>query len=141
MIPCAILSIRIAAWNANGLCNHKLEVERFLIINIDIDTTGIKNIFYNQILLFHQGKSSGHRQSSLWQSSCWPGFINKSRLKYIEVALTQAAEVKLMCGVSDISVYAVYHLPRHAITSSMFKSIFCNLGPRFKVGGDFNAKH
>lgn len=36
MIPCAILSVRIAAWNANGLCNHKLEVEQFLIINIDI---------------------------------------------------------------------------------------------------------
>ena len=75
-----------------------------------------------------------------------PAILIKNGIKYIpqENFITenfQGAYIKIICNNLTVSICAIYFPPRHSIKSEDFRNFFEKLGPRFFVGGDFNAKH
>lgn len=53
----------------------------------------------------------------------------------------QATNVVVEDWTSPITFSTIYCLPKFNNKEEQFKSFFSTLGPRFMVGGDFNAKH
>jgi len=70
----------------------------------------------------------------------------KSSLNYkvsniISQTHMQTVCIKLVCSSNEVSICAIYLPPRYRVSSEEFQNFFNALGPRFIVGGDFNAKH
>ena len=53
----------------------------------------------------------------------------------------QAAGIKIKCNNNPIDIYSIYFPPRHNVKCPQYENFFTNLGNKFIVGGDFNAKH
>lgn len=53
----------------------------------------------------------------------------------------QATIITAQYNNADLNIAAVYCPPRHNIKSHQFEAVLDRLGPRFIIGGDFNAKH
>lgn len=140
------VNLRIAAWNANGASNHKNEIEIFLkMYFIDIlllsETHFTSRTYFN--IPGYDLFSANHPDGKAHAGSA---ILVKSHLKYeiIEPTISpsiQASGVKLNYNENCFSVYAIYFPPRHNIKCDEYNKFFRSLGPKFIVGGDFNAKH
>lgn len=140
------INLRIATWNANGASNHIREIEIFLVSNhIDIllisETHFTVKTYFNirgyDIIQANHPDGKAHAGSAL---------LIKSSFKFetmdqIVTPWIQASGIKIKCDNRDVAVYSVYFPPRHTITCEDYENFFTNLGTRFIVGGDFNAKH
>lgn len=139
-------SLRIALWNANGLLQHKRELEIFLASQkIDIilisethftDKTVFKiNNFVTYMTLHPEGK--GHGGTAI--------LINKSLPHYecpqYQTNSIQATNIKIESVPFTLTLSAVYCPPRFTIQPAEYKNFFQTLGPIFIAGGDWNAKH
>ena len=139
-------SLRIAAWNANGLLNHVQEITLFLNINkIDIlliseshstERTVIKIPYYT---VYHANHPDGtaHGGSAI---------IIKSTLKHyvLQPYITnkiQSTILKLEVLSRPMTIAAIYSPPRHTISRDEYQEYFLTLGSHFITAGDWNAKH
>lgn len=140
------LNLRIAIWNANGLSNHNQETEIFLHTNyIDIflisETHFTSRSYfrirgYDLITANHPGNRAHAGSAILIKST-----IKYEILEQYNLPSIQAAGVKINCDNDAVSIYALYSPPRHSIDCQDYFNFFKNLGTRFIVGGDYNAKH
>jgi hypothetical protein len=142
--------IRIATWNANGINNinnnRKQEIEIFLKTrNIDVclisethstEQTHFKINGYNVYETIHpQNQARGGS-----------AVIVKESIKHYEDFSIQSNEIQLtVVGIESINqkilVGAAYFPPRYNLKKNDYTNILHQLGDRFIVGGDFNAKH
>lgn len=139
-------SLRIAAWNANGLSNHVQEITLFLKINkIDIllvseshatERTVIKIPYYTVYYANHPD-GTAHGGSAI---------IIKSTLKHyvLQPYITnkiQSTTLKLEALSRPMTIAAIYSPPRHTISRDEYQEYFLTLGSHFITAGDWNAKH
>lgn len=140
------LNLRIAIWNANGVSNHKNEIEIFLSSNfIDIlliSETHLTTKSYFKISGYDIVNANHPNNSARGGSAV----IIKSNIKYetmqeIKLPYLQAAGVKIKCDAESVVIYSIYFPPRHLVNCNEFHQFFSSLGHKFIVGGDFNSKH
>lgn len=53
----------------------------------------------------------------------------------------QATSIEVEDWLGNLIIVAIYCPPRHIIKKSQFVDLFSSLGPKFIIGGDYNAKH
>jgi hypothetical protein len=139
-------SIKIALWNANGLSQHKLEVEHFLREqNIDImlisETHFTDKNFFN--VKDYQLYDTKHPSGKAHGGSA---ILIKNRIKHHQMEgfsedYLQATSICLSEWNGNCIISSIYSPPRHVIKAQQYQDFFKNLGNKFIVGGDFNAKH
>lgn len=140
------LNLRIAIWNANGLYNHKNEIEIFIKSNyIDIclisethftSKTYFKINNYDTVTANHPDERAHAGAAVLIKSS-----IKYKILSPIEKNFIQAAGVQIICDNHTFNIYSIYFPPKHCVKCEQYEQFFKSLGAKFIVGGDFNAKH
>lgn len=140
------LSLTIAIWNANGISNHTQELSIFLNTHF-IDICLISETHFTPRSYFkvrgYDLIATNHPDN---RAHAGAAVLIKSTIKYdvleeYKTNCIQAAGVKIKCKYEDIPIYAIYSPPRHSINCQEYHDFFQSLGPRFIVGGDYNAKH
>jgi exonuclease III len=137
-------SLRISAWNANGLTNHIQEIILHLNINkIDIllisethaiDRTYAKIPYYIVYFANHLDNHA-HAGAAIIIRTALQHYILQPYTK------TQSAIVKIQLSHRPVMIAAIYSPPRHSISSKDYEEYLSSLGPQFTVAGDWNAKH
>jgi exonuclease III len=140
-------SLRIAAWNSNGLHNHVQEISLFLATNnIDIllisDSHSTEhtviNIPYYTIYYAHHPDGTVH---------AGPDIIVKTTLQHFVLALyttnkIQNTIIKITTTAHRIiTIAAIYSPPRHIISSEEHEDFLRHLGPYLLMAGDWKAKY
>ena len=138
--------MRKALWNANGLGQHKFELELFLkqqqidVMLISETHFTDKNYLKIQVYNFY------HTQHPSGKAHGGTGIIIKSSIKHYELPsfqkfYLQATSVAVENYHGTITTSAIYCPPRHSIAKENFDSFLDALSNRFIAGGDNNAKH
>ena len=136
--------LKLAVWNANGLCQHVQEVKTFLQIhNIDImlisethftEKSFIKIPRYNIYNTNHpDGKAHGGT-----------ALIVKNNVKHYETDKyvtehLQATSIVVDISTGPLTISAIYCPPKHNNQQQHFEDFFLTLGNRFIAGGVYNA--
>lgn len=139
-------NLKICIWNANGLAQHRQEIQSFLLLhNIDIMLISetrftAKNYFKIPLYEFYDTK---HPSGAAHGGT---GILIKQSIKHYEIQkhpkdFIQATSIALDDWNGSLIISAIYCPPKHKITSEHFEKFFHTLGHRFIVGGDYNAKH
>lgn len=138
--------LKIAIWNANGLAQHKAEVQAFLTEhNIDImlisETRFTKNNYFkiNGYSIYDTKHPDGKAHGGT-------AILIKRRIKHYELMKyekdhIQSTSICLQEWSGNCVISAVYCPPKHAIKKLQFMDYFSQLGNKFLAGGDYNAKH
>ena len=140
-------SLRLAVWNANGIINHKEELQFFLqdqLIDVMlISESHLTDKSYLKIpgyKFYHANHpdNTAHAGSAILIKST----INHYQLhNYVKDHL-QATSIRIKTLPYEITVSAIYCPPRHHnIRKQDFLDFFRTLGPKYIIGGDFNCKH
>lgn len=138
--------LQIAVWNANGLCQHKNEIQMFLLThNIDIflisETHFTSKTFFHipHYNTYHTNHPSGTARGGsaiLIKTSVQHYLLNPYSHDYL-----QATSISIDGPSGLVTISAVYLPPNHTLNYEQLTSFYSTLGPRFLVGGDYNAKH
>jgi len=138
--------LKLAIWNANGLAQHKLEVQNFLIdFNIDIMLVS-ETHFTNSSYLKFKGYHLYNTNRPDGKAYGGTAIIIKKRIKHYELEKyreehIQATSICLEEWTGKCTISAVYCPPKHPIKTQEFANYFKTLGDKFIAGGDYNAKH
>jgi hypothetical protein len=138
--------LRIVAWNVNGLARRCHELETFLSYNkIDIaliSETHCTNRSYVKMpgyAVYHTLHPSGNAHAGT------AIFVKQNIRHFVQEEICfdyfQGTVITVTHNGAKLSLVAAYRPPRHSVVSQQFEAIFDKLGPRFIIGGDFNAKH
>lgn len=138
--------LKIAIWNANGLSQHKQEVQAFLskekIDVMLISETHFTTKTFFKIKDYHMydtkhpdGKAHGGTAILVKQNI--KHFVHP-KYKHDHIQATSIV-IEEWAGTCVFS--AIYCPPKHAIKQQQFTNYFQTLGNRFFSGGDLNAKH
>jgi len=138
--------LRTAQWNANGLQRHKDEIILFLKQNyIDILLISethftSKNYFtipgYKLCYTNHPDGTAHGGTAILIKDT----ITYYEQLKYEEEAI-RATSITVKGLLHEITIAAVYCLPRHNLKKEQSATFFQTLGSKFIAGGDYNSKH
>lgn len=136
--------IKICYWNANGLSQHKIEVESFLksqsidILLVSETHFTLKNCFrikgYSVYDTKHpSGKACGGAAI----------IINNqiSHFPMLEYKTEHIQASSICLSATNITISSLYCPPRHKITDDQFITFYKTLGNQFIAAGDYNAKH
>lgn len=141
-----MILLKVALWNANGLSQHKHEVQAFLIEHkIDImlisETHFTNKSFFNikNYLLYDTKHPDGKAHGGT-------AILIKSNIKHFQHPSyssehIQATSIVLEEWSGNCILSAIYCPPKHNIKQIQFTNFFKSLGNKFLAGGDFNAKH
>lgn len=144
----SINKLKILTWNANGIL-AKLATFEVLLNSQDIDIcllseTHLTNENKDFLVLKNYNvynavrpNDSGTGGSSLIIRKT----IEHFELGKIESIAIQMIFVQVNSTKQNINIGAIYCSPSYTIKLDAFKSILLDLGDRFILGGDFNAKH
>lgn len=138
--------LKIAIWNANGLSQHKAELQAFLIEH-SIDIMLISEThFTNKTFFKINGYSVYDTQHPDGKAHGGTAVLIKKRIKHYEHSKydkehIQATNICLEEWSGKCIISAVYCPPKHAIKKQQFIDYFSRLGNKFLAGGDYNAKH
>lgn len=138
-------SLKIATWNANGVSQHRLELQFLNNKNIDVmllSETHLTNKHNFQIPGF-KFYSTNHPDGKAHGGT---GILIRSRLKHypqntFENNYLQSTSISIQARNGPITLAAVYCPPRFTLTEDNFMEYFKTLGERFVAAGDYNAKH
>lgn len=142
----SIKNLKIVTWNANGIL-AKVPTFEVLLNSQDIDICLLTetHLTNNNYLVL--------RNYTVYNAIC-PGntarggssLLVKKTIDHFELAKVENTEIQ-MCSIQlnslkqKINVGVVYCSPTCRIRKDTFKSLLVELGDRFILGGDFNAKH
>jgi hypothetical protein len=138
--------MRVAFCNANGLSSHRLELQTFLGMQ-KIDIALISETHFTSRTVFRLPRYTVlHTTHPDDTAHGGAAVIIRSFLRHNEHFRLQtnklpAIAFRLETLPWPLTVSAVYCPPRHAPSSATYAAPFQSLGPRFLVGGDWNAKH
>lgn len=136
---------KILQWNANGVSQHKLELEKFLKLN-DID---IALISETHLTTNNNFKIYGYKTYDTKRPDNKPrggsAILVKNRIKHHQLAPIsktnlQATSIAITEGNSTLNISSIYCPPNKSITEEEFSHYFATLGTRFLAAGDYNAK-
>lgn len=119
---------KLAVWDANGLMQHKLELQTFLVCQ-KIDIMMISETHFTEKSYLKINVIIIRNNITHYETNCY-------KKEHI-----QAANIVLQDWEGPITISAVYCPPRHAIKKEEFETYFQTLGSRFICGGDLNSKH
>jgi hypothetical protein len=137
--------LRIVIWNANGLSNHKLELQTFLNMHkIDIALISGTHFTSRSVFkiphyaLYHtiHPDDTAHGAAVIIRSS-----IQHHELPHHQSDKMETTNIQLEAHPWPMNISGIYCPPRHNISTNDYKTLFQSLGPRFLIGGDWNAKH
>lgn len=140
------MALKLALWNANGLCQHAQEIEIFLNNhNIDIFLLSETRLTHNskfkiknyKLYTTNHPDGRGHAGSAILIKST----INHFEQPKYAFNFLQATTVEIVTQYGKTTVASVYCPPIHSNKKEIFMNFFSTLGNKFIVGGDFNAKH
>lgn len=140
------VNLRIAVWNANGITSKINEIDYymrdkfidiFLISETHLTARSYVKIKGYDFICTNHPDGKAHAGAGLFIKSTLQYEIAKDfQENYI-----QSVGVKVICNNIPINIYSIYSPPRHSIKLEEYENFFKNLGVRFIVGGDYNAKH
>lgn len=139
-------TLKIMTWNANGLANHKNELQLVLDTkNIDVCLVS-ETHFTKQSYIQFRGYKIYHALHPDNKAKGGSAVIVKENLQHHEETKyesneIQAVAVQIKTKRFPITISSVYCPPRHNLKREHYKSLLDILGDRFVVGGDFNAKN
>ena len=138
--------IKIVSWNANGLLNHQQELQAILDINkIDVclisETHFTKQSFikfrgYKIYHTTHPGNAATGGSAKIFKDNIY----HNEEVK-LETEDIQATALNIKTKKYNIVVASLYSPLKHNIKAERYVEIFKNIGNRFIIGGNFNAKH
>lgn len=137
-------SIRIAAWNANGLEQRNLELALFLDSQkIDICLIA-ETHFTKETVMRLRGYKVYHTPSNKCRGGS--AVIVKENIKHHEELkfsseIIQATTIRIHIKKLQCNITAIYSPPRHNIMVEDYIEFLQSLGNRFVAGGDYNSKH
>lgn len=133
-------------WNANGLPNHTLEVQKYIQLN-NIDMMLISETHFTSKHYFNiNGYKFYHTMHPDRKAHGGSAILIKNNIRH-HLANSycnekfQATNVVIEDWSRPLTISAVYSPPKHNIKQEDYEEYFKTLGPRFVAGGDFNAKH
>lgn len=139
-------TLKIMAWNANGLLKHQNELQ--VILNIEnVDVCLISEThFTNQSFIQLKGYKIYHALHPNNKARGGSAVIIKENLHHYEENKCEDEEIQAVAVCvktkrCPIIIAAIYCPPRHSIKYERYTSFLNQLGGRFILGGDFNAKH
>lgn len=139
-------TIRIAAWNANGLLQHVHTIEIFLLTEkIDICLISETHLTKENYINI-KGYKFYHTVHPSDKARGGSGILIKEKIdhyeepKFSEEAI-QATSVNIKVTSRSYTVTAVYCPPKHRIDKDTWCNFLSSQGEYFIIGGDFNAKH
>lgn len=139
-------TLRIVAWNANGLIQRAQILEAFLWSEkIDvglISETHLTRESYCKI----RGYKIYHTVRPDKVGKGGTAVVIKENIKHFEetkyeTSGIQATAVNVQMKSKDITIAAVYCPPGQALDKNDYLQFFESTGDCFIIGGDFNAKH
>lgn len=139
-------SLKIAAWNTDGLSPNLEEIEVFLNShNIDILLMSETHLTDNNIVKIrnytvystNHPDGTAHAGAAVIIKSC----IKHHELPQFKTPQIQAATVTIEDRNGSFNASAVYCPPKHNLKEGHYCDLFSTLGQRFIIGGDWNAKH
>ncbi|GBP66443.1 RNA-directed DNA polymerase from mobile element jockey [Eumeta japonica] len=139
-------NLKIITWNANGLAARRLELEMFLNMNkIDIALIS-ETRFTSKSFLSVKGYTTYNTNHPSGNAHGGTAVLIKCNIKHhsLEPFATdkiQSTLIKVSGKRSDITIAAVYCPPKHQILRKDYRHFFSQLGHRYIIGGDWNAKH
>lgn len=138
--------LKIALWNANGLTQHKLEVQFFFEQNgIDVMLISETHFINKSYFKIHNYITYNTKHPDE-KPHGGTAILVRNRIKHSELQRynqehIQATSIKIDEWAGDLVLSAVYCPLKHAIKKHQFVSYFKTLGGKFLAGGDFNSKH
>lgn len=139
-------SLKIATWNINGLSPNISELEAIITLNkLDIvlisesHSTSNNTFSMRGFKIYHTPHPDGtsHAGSAIVIKNS----IKHSLIESYSTDYLQATSVRTEDRSGPLNLSAIYCPPKHKVSDATFSSFFESLGPRFLVGGDWNAKH
>lgn len=137
--------LKIVQWNANGVSQHKLEIETFLnrhsidIMLISETHLTSKNNFKIYGYKIYDTK---HPED---KSRGGTAILIKNRIRHYQLDSIsekniQATSIAVIEWNRTLNISSIYCPPNKKITEEEFSQYFKSLGTRFLAAGDFNAK-
>lgn len=136
----------IATWNANGILDHREELEAFLyeqeidiclISETHLTTQNyVKFKGYNTYCTIHPTDTARGGSAVVIKEN-----IKHHENSKIEIEEIQATTVEIKTNKYNFTVGAVYIPPRHNLKRENYKDFLEQMGENFIIGGDFNAKN
>lgn len=139
-------SLKILAWNCNGLLQHQHELQVVLSTkNIDICLIS-ETHFTKQSYVKFKGYETYH---ALHPDNCGRGgsaIIIKENIYHYKLFKHEHHDIQSVAISVEIQNYpiniaAIYCPPRYSLKQEGYINFFTQLGKRFILGGDFNAKN
>lgn len=134
------------AWNANGLLQHQQELQAVLDIE-KVDVCLISEThFTRQSFIKFRGYKVYHTIHPENTAKGGSAVIIKENIQHYEEAKydteeIQATAVSIKTRNYSIVVAGIYCPPKHSLKKENYLEFLKQLGRRFIVGGDFNAKN
>lgn len=138
-------NLKIVQWNANGLHNHKLELELYLNTN-NID---IMLICETHLTSKHNFKIFGYTCYANNHPEDKPcggtAILIKSRISHQPLPNKQTKHlqytaIRLTEQQQKLTIISVYCPPKYAVKTQHFENFFNTFDSKFLMAGDFNAK-
>lgn len=139
-------NLKILAWNCNGILQRQHEIQLFLDLEkIDICLLSETHLTTQSHIKIrgYEVHSAVHPNNNARGGSA---VIIKKDIKYdlqhkLESDEIQAISVSINTRNHKVVVAAIYCPPRYNIKEYAYTHFFKQLGEKFIIGGDFNAKH
>lgn len=138
--------LTICHWNANGLSQHKSEVEYFLHAK-QVDIMLVSETHFTTKNCFRvRGYTVYDTKHPSGRSYGGTAIIVKSTLKHYPLHnySTDYLQATTICydnPTNKLIVSSIYCRPGFTVSEQQFINFFSTLGTKFIVAGDFNAKH
>ena len=138
--------LTIMAWNANGLIHKCNELQAVLEIN-NIDICLISETHSTRETICKiKGYKFYHTHHPNNCAKGGSGIFIKQNIQHYENFKIQTEKVQITTTTIKtkkypITISSIYCPPRYNLKECEFTEIIKNLGNRFIIGGDFNAKH
>ena len=139
-------SLRIMEWNANGLLQHRDELQAILSTQkIDICLISETHFTNGSYMKFHNYVTY-HTVHPANKGRGGSAIIIRENIKHWEEEKIaeknmQVTSVTIASLNQTLTVSALYRPPGHSINAKQYTELFRRLNNRFIIGGDFNAKH
>ena len=138
--------LKICFWNANGIRQHKNELEYFLK-NKQIDVMIVsethltsRNTFKINGYILYDTKDPRDRACG------GSAILIKTRVKHFQMCdyredYLQATNICVEELNRNLVISSLYSPPRYSISESQYEKYYKSLGSCFLAAGDYNAKH
>ena len=138
--------LRISFWNANGIRQHKNEIEYF-VKSHDVDVMLISETHLTSRSAFKINGYAFYDTKDPRDRACGgSGILIKTRIKHylmcdLREDYLQSTTICIDDCYRNLVISSIYSPPRFSITEDQYEHYYKSLGPCFLAAGDYNAKH